>query len=189
MLLARHRPRGATVRYFDHLNMGEGVAGPDSIATRTTQLYNCMGIALVNRAKRFGGLYHYPSRRITSNPNVTGTIQQMSNDIKPDEIVLTPAPKMMGMGGSSETDIEDVIEFLTKLAKVTRTDDAYYTTAVLFWDKNGPVFNRSPGDSAKSEPVPQELRGTMNTGGRGLMAHIWYYGGDGEVSGVLDQNI
>ena len=80
------------MKYFNGLNMGEGIAGPSTIGMATTVTYSCMGIAFVNTALRFGGLYHYPAEAL-GNANVRGTIVQMSNDIWPDQIVLMTSAK------------------------------------------------------------------------------------------------
>lgn len=176
------------MKYFNGLNMGEGVAGPSTIGAATTAIYSCMGIAFVNRKALFGGLYHYPSKCM-GNLNVTSTIRQMFNDVKPDEIVLTPAQDTSGNGvfGSSKGDISDVHEFLKDLGgKVTIADAG--SLAVLTWQNDAPVFNRLP-DNQTVVDIPAKMRVIMKSTQRELEASIWYYGGDGETDGVLDQDL
>jgi hypothetical protein len=179
------------LKYFNGLNMGEGIAGPSTIGLATTQMYTCMGIAMVNRTRRFGGLYHYPANSL-GNPNVVGTIQQMANDIAPDEIVLTPA-QSMGFGalasksGSEPDDVEALTKFLGGCGG-TLTVAAPGSTAILTWNGSGPVFNQAPdGLDVVDAGVPDTTRQTMSAGKRDLEGNIWYYGGDGETDGVLEQ--
>jgi len=176
------------MKYFNGLNMGEGIAGTDEIGAATTVIYTCMGVAFVNRKRRIGGLYHYPAKAL-GNPNVANTIRQMASDIGPDEIVLTPAGSMgFGGMGSGEDDIEAMLDFLRTLSgKVTRADPA--DDAKLFWRDGEPIFNVKPGNGPKSQAVPEVFRWTMSQGKRELEANIWYYGGDGETMGVLEQGL
>ena len=178
------------MQYFNGLNMGEGIAGPSNIGAATTVIYSCMGIAFVNRQKSFGGLYHYPAKSL-DNKNVVSTIQQMFNDLQPDEIVLTPAQSTGPGMGSDVEDIDESIKFLKALGnqshKVTRANPR--SLAVLTWTQNGtPVFNEVPGDQEERN-VDQRYRSTMSTGRRELEGNIWYYGGDGETPGVLEQGL
>ena len=176
------------MKYFNGLNMGEGVAGPSTIGAATTAIYSCMGIAFVNREALFGGLYHYPSNSM-GNQHVTSTIRQMFNDLKPDEIVLTPAQDASGNGvlGSSKGDISDVRKFLEDLGgKVTIADAR--SLAVLTWQNDAPVFNQSP-DNQTVVDIPAKMRVIMKSTQRELEGSIWYYGGDGETDGVLDQGL
>jgi hypothetical protein len=176
------------LKFFNGLNMGEGIAGPSTIGAATTVIYTCMGIAFVNRKRRFGGLYHYPATSL-NNLNVVFTIRQMFNDIGAEEIVLTPAKDASGTGtsGSSKDDIREVTESLGDFG-VTVTVATASSLAILTWDGSTPVFNQLPG-SIKEQEVPVEFRLTMSTGKRELEGDIWYYGGDGETSGVLEQGL
>lgn len=176
------------MKYFNGLNMGEGVAGPSTIGTATAAIYSCMGINFVNRKALFGGLYHYPSKSM-GNLHVTSTIRQMFNDVKPDEIVLTPAQDASGTGtsGSSKGDITDVFEFLKDLGgKVTIADAR--SLAVLTWQNDAPVFNQLP-ESQTVVDIPANMCVIMKSTQRELEGNIWYYGGDGETDGVLDQGL
>jgi hypothetical protein len=176
------------MKYFNGLNMGEGIAGPSTIGMSTTVIYTCMGIAFVDRHRRFGGLYHYPAASM-NNSNVTGSMRQMANDIQPDEIVLTPASSMGFGDGSRQDDIEAVTEFLQSLCgTVNRAAPA--GAAQLIWRDSEPIFNRQPeGLDPVAISVTATTRITMSTGGRELEANIWYYGGDGETPGVLQQGL
>lgn len=175
------------MKYFNGLNMGEGIAGPDAVGAATTVIYSCMGIAFVNRERRFGRLYHYPSCAV-QNGNVIGTIRQMANDIAPDEIVLTPAQSDGMTGGSSRDDIEDVRDLLASLCRQVTLAPARIS-AELFWRIDGPVFNRTPENGPEPKAVPERFRSTMSQGARELEANIWYYGGDGEQKDVLEQGL
>lgn len=178
-------PWRCLVKYYNELNMGEGVAGTDQIGASTTVLYTCMGITFVNRQKRFGGVYHYPSGSM-KNGNVVDTIRQMANDIAPDEIVLTPAASDGMFGGSSRDDIEDVTDLLNFLChKVTQAEANF--CARLYWTDSGPVFNEQLENAPNPEAVPQQFRSTMSIGKREMHGNVWYYGGDGERKGVLEQ--
>jgi hypothetical protein len=173
--------------YFNGLNMGEGIAGPSDIGMSTTWMLTCMGVALVNRAASRGGLYHYPANTL-SNPNVSGTMRQMFNDIRPDEVVLTPAPKdAIGSGGSTHEDITAVSDFFTGLGRsVTLVDTK--TSAQLTWVAGSPRFNQPPdGKFETAAPISEATRNTMSVGKRELEGNIWYYGGDGESGEVLEQ--
>ncbi len=178
------------MKYFNGLNMGEGIAGPSTVGMATTVTYSCMGIAFVNTALRFGGLYHYPAEAL-GNANVRGTIVQMSNDIWPDQIVLTPAKPdtYSGNGGSTKEDITAVGELLRTLCgNVTVAPAA--VSSQLTWAGTAPVFNTPPGGiDTVEEEVDLKLRYTMSSGKRELEADIWYYGGDGETEGVLEQGL
>lgn len=176
------------MRFFNGLNMGEGIAGPSTIGAATTAIYSCMGVAFVNRKLHFGGLYHYPATSL-NNMNVVFTMRQMFNDISPDEIVLTPAQDTTGTGtsGSYGYDVDEMTEFLQGFgAKVTVA--AGQSLAVLYWKDDQPVFNQLP-NGMKPEGVPTEIRIVMNSHKREIEGDIWYYGGDGEVSGVLLQGL
>ena len=175
------------MKYYNGLNMGEGVAGTDQIGAATTVIYSCMGIAFVNRQKRFGGLYHYPSGSI-GNANVIGTIRQMANDIAPDEIVLTPAGAEGSVWRSSQDDIESVTEWLRFLCDNVTLAEAR-SSAQLHWNDTGPVFNTMLENGPNPENVPENFRTTMSQGKRELVANVWYYGGDGETKGMLEQGL
>lgn len=181
------------MKYFNGLNMGEGIAGPSTIGASTTSIYSCMGIALVNTVRQFGGLYHYPSLAM-SNGNVTSTIRQMINDIRPDTIHLTPASSNgFSSGGSDPRDIEDLAEFLRTHGGCGLVMEEATGSAQLVWSNGAPVFNQKPSkvgihDAEESAPSAQ-TRAKMSAGKRELEAGIWYYGGDGEVPGVLEQGL
>lgn len=180
------------MKYFNGLNMGEGIVGGPTIGMSTTAIYSCMGIAIVNKARQIGGLYHYPAKTITQ-ANVSGTLGQMINDVQPDEIYLTPATPMMGVG-SEKSDIAAVAAFLKQMAAIEvtiappRAEDKPYVSAQLTWVNGAPVYNVHP-DGAEDAGPGKDMRKTMNTARRQVEADIWYYGGDGETDGVLDQGL
>ena len=158
---------------FDY---GQGLAGAESVGHKTTALYSCMGIAFVNSAKRFGGLYHYPAETI-KHETVRGTITIMYNDIKPDLIYLTPAAKNPQGAGSSHADIVEVGTFLQVLHNNRPIEmQAPSAFASLSWVKGKPAINQ-PLDA---EPVPKKDWRDNLPMGRYQMAALWYYwGGDG----------
>jgi hypothetical protein len=182
------------MKYFNGLNMGEGIAGPDTIGLSTTVIYSCMGIALVNTATRTGGLYHYPANAL-GNANVTATLRQMINDIRPDQVHVTPAATdAFGRNGSDRDDIAGVVAYLRATANVVPVQEAAANAAQLVWQAAGPVYNVQPANAPQplvGDPtaVSAETRTTMSSGARQLEAGIWYYGGDGETDGVLNQGL
>ncbi|MFC0204957.1 hypothetical protein [Novosphingobium soli] len=176
------------MKYFNGLNMGEGIVGGSDVGMRTTQIYTCMGIAFANTRTQRGGLYHYPADCL-GNANVVGTIRQMLNDVAPDVVVVTPA-MAQGYGqltGSSRDDIDGVEALLKQLGAPSVTVAEPRTSAVLVWNATGPVFNEVPDETGRA--VASEIRGTMSTGRRELEAGVWYYGGDGEQGDLLDQGL
>jgi hypothetical protein len=176
------------MRYYQ-LNMGEGIAGPESIGAGCTTTFSCMGIAFVNRAKKFGGLYHYPANCL--DRNVTATIGQMIQDIQPTEIYLTPAPAdSMGWQGSTPEDVEAVSKFLCSqsTAEFQLLKPAAQT---LIWVEGQPVLNMPVAKQKDLDPqrVSLTTRSKMSSGARQLEGDVWYYGGDGEIEGVLQQGV
>lgn len=177
------------MRYFQ-LNMGEGIAGPATIGAGTTVIYSCMGIAFVNRPKKFGGMYHYPAKNLSQN--VTATIRQMVQDIQPTEISLTPASSDGNpLMGSRQDDIEAVIEYLGTLSTVKVEILKSASTANLIWIDGVPKLNASIKERRDVEPehVNETIRSKMSSGKRELEGDVWYYGGDGETRGVLEQGL
>ncbi|SFF95603.1 hypothetical protein SAMN05518801_104139 [Novosphingobium sp. CF614] len=175
--------------YYGSLNMGEGIVGGSQVAMSTTQIYTCMGIAFINTRGLRGGLYHYPADAI-GNANVADTIRQMYNDVAPDLVVVTPASDGGYNGsGSNRFDIEKVTDFLKKLGGATVTRAEPGNSAQLYWKNQQPVLNSKEMGGEDDREISTTVRTTMNSGGRQIEAGIWYYGGDGETTGVLDQGL
>jgi hypothetical protein len=181
------------MKYFNGLNMGEGIAGPSTIGASTTVIYTCMGIALVNIKTLIGRLYHYPASYM-HNTNVTNTIRSMINDIKPTEIHLTPAANGgFQNSGSDKDDVQQMMNFLKGLVSYDVTLEEAANSALLIWKNDKPMFNQHPYKLGIREPndasIKPETRKKMSTGKREMEANIWYYGGDGEEEGVLEQGL
>ncbi len=182
------------MRFYEELHMGEGVSGSVDVGASTSALYSCIGIAFVNRQSGLGGLYHYPARTL-QYPDVRETIRQMINNIQPDEIVLTPASRAVGMGmGAGQDDIDLLAGVLGELSPGTVVRIALEGVAAqLFWANGNPVFNRLPDgvepsdEMVEPEMVQSDLRQNMHPFPRPLGGGDMYYGGDGETSGVLEE--
>lgn len=176
------------MRHFSGLNMGEGIAGGQQIAISTSQIYSCMGIAFANTQTHWGGLYHYPANAV-DNPNVAGTILQMYNDVKPDIVVVTPAGNPNGVWGigSTQHDIQDVMNFLLQVGAAPVLGPPNATYAQLSWNLGAPVFNGADFSNFDEVRAPAQVRGQLCLTGRLLRAGVWYYGGNGEVQGMLNQ--
>jgi hypothetical protein len=170
------------MQFYADLTAGEGLSGPADIGMGTSPIYSCMGIAFVNSAKQMGGLFHYPAEDLAGAATAS-TIQQMINDVKPDEIHVTPAANASGMlnDGSKPADLAAVIAYL-KLAgggaKVIQ--EAAGGGAYLYWKAGKPVFNQYPGEAGTATSagsmVPAAIRGAASMKPRQVAGNVWYYG-------------
>ena len=188
------------MRFYEHLNMGEGISGPGDVGAGTSVLYSCSGIAFANLTTQTAGLYHYPAST-SNNSQVETTIQQMINNIQPNEIVITPPdpPRISGlhMPGFDlvQNDIEAVRQMLQRLSPNARIVIASPSAAAQFlWRHGKPVYNSPPSmrdsmslDEEDGIQAPENLRERMSLVPQPLGGGVMYYGGNGERRGALDQ--
>jgi hypothetical protein len=181
------------MRYFNTLNMGEGLVGPSTVAMSTTTLHSCMGIVLANTETRIGGVFHYPALGMRHIVILTA-IRQMIADVAPDELRLTPAAPHMG-AGSRPDDIETLSEHLELFADRRVVIEQPRVSANLIWCDDVPWFNVPTANppaalqattlTLRSAAVPQALRAAMDAQGRQMEGVLWYYGGNAEIPGVM----
>lgn len=172
--------------YYTPLWQGEGISGPDTVGAGTSQLYSCIGIAFVNRSTRRGGLYHYSASSL-NNQIVADTIQEMMIDIRPDEIVITPALITAPNIGSTSEDLGAIMNLLHRHSSVntTITSATPSIAAQLVWTAAGPTFNQPPfqvfgdADYSSDESLDEhEVRAQNAAAGRDLGGSVLYYGAD-----------
>lgn len=99
--------------FYYSLDQGEGIAGLLSeVGAKTTTLFSCSGITMINEGSDLGGLYHYSCRSM-SYPNVKSTLTAMLSEIAPAVIHVTPAQAMLGVREDViAEDLREVVGFL-----------------------------------------------------------------------------
>jgi len=99
---------------------GEGIAGPlDQVGVRTTALYSCKGVTMINEMSNLGGLYHLSSGT-AQHLNVKQTLASMFRWIVPSTILVTPAEGMLGIRNDLiAEEVREVVGFLKSLDATT----------------------------------------------------------------------
>jgi hypothetical protein len=169
------------------VEMGEGIAGPlSTVGAKTTELYSCSGITMINEKSKLGGLYHYPSGCHGLNV-VQSAIIAMLNYVQPTMIYVTPAEETAPGMGSKKDDLIALATFLIKTkasgAKLEKRDAKTWAN---YW-QGAEVQINVPLQSAE-EPGRARLDTVENVfaaGPRALGNGVFYFGVNGEKNSSL----
>jgi hypothetical protein len=175
------------VDYYYEVEQGVAVTGGRRIGMCTTRLYNCLGVAAVNKNSRRGGLYHYPSL-CQGKSYVVITLTRMLNDVMPDWIGITPAAIASPVDkGSDPSDIAWLIRTVRKLVPSVKVNLLTGKgTATLFWEGKQLKYNEFPSPAPASiRPQMSAMRNVIT--GRPQNGDSWAFGIDVEANEVEDE--
>jgi hypothetical protein len=147
--------------HYYEVEMGVAVTGGRKIGMITTGLYNCLGVAAIDRHGLKGGLYHYPSL-CPDKDYVVLTLTRMLNHLSPGWVGITPAGKSYeGDKGSEASDIEWLQKIVRQLAPSTTIEVLPGKgRASLFWEGGQPKINELPSGALTA--IPPQLSAMRN---------------------------